>query len=80
MKKIICDFCKKRDGFQRKYYAGQECMPSGSTESVYNIYDLCPICERDLLLKFINKIHKIICLSAFLEKEMKGQTDGHNKL
>jgi len=72
MKKIICDLCKKRDGFQRKYYAGQECMPSGSTESTYIIYDLCPCCERDLLLKFINSIDKVILMCAFLEKEMKG--------
>jgi len=53
----ICDVCSKRETVKRLSYCyDREMGPAGSSEDVFETYDLCDACELSILKSVISKI------------------------
>jgi len=65
MKKTICDICKKEEGKTLSLYVDSQMGPAGSTESLWETFDICLSCLTRKLNKsrdkeFNNKLYNYI--------------------
>lgn len=58
--KILCDFCKKENTVEVALYTGRAVDAAGSSETTFDVYDLCINCLKQKFLFMVRNADKAL--------------------